>query len=104
MLVTTAADNISFFYGDDSYEICEAIFSLKIGSGRPDSVENEQVYFIMLPKGRAYSRSFVRPSDCPSICPSHFCQEHISKSIKGNLMKLDTLIEGHEWNCRMQEP
>ena len=49
----------------------------------------------MLPEGRAYCRRFVRPS--------HFCQEHISKSIEGNLMKLDTLVEGHEGNCRMQE-
>ena len=45
---------------------------------------------------RAYSCRFVHPS-------SHFCLEHISKSIEGNLMKLDTLIEGHEGNCRMQE-
>ena len=39
-----------------------------------------------------------------AICPSHFCLEHISKSIEGNLMKFDTLIVGHEENCRMQEP
>ena len=39
-----------------------------------------------------------------SIHPSHFCLEHISKSIEGNLMKLDTVIEGYEGNCRMQEP
>ena len=51
--------------------------------------------FVMLPKGRAYSRCFV----CRSIRP-----EHISKSIEGNLMKLDTLIDGHEGNCIMQEP
>ena len=38
------------------------------------------------------------------VQPSLFCPEHISKSIEGNLMKLDTLIEGHEWNCRMQKP
>ena len=38
-----------------------------------------------------------------SVHPSHCCPEHISKSIEGNLMKLDTLIEGHEGNCRMQE-
>ena len=44
--------------------------------------------------------SYVRQS----ICPSHFYPEHISKSIEVNLMKLDTLIEGHEGNCRMQEP
>ena len=49
---------------------------------------------------RAYSCRFVHPSDCPS----HFCLEHISKSIEGNLMKLETMIEGHEWNYRMQEP
>ena len=53
----------------------------------------------MLPEGKAYSCSFVRPS----VRPSHFCPEHISKSIEANLMKLDTLIEGHEGNCRMQE-
>ena len=49
-----------------------------------------------LPDGSAYSRRFVRPSQ--------FCPEHISKSIEGNVMKLDTLTEGHEENCRMQEP
>ena len=38
-----------------------------------------------------------------SVSPSHFCPEHNSKSIEANLMKLDTLIEGHEGNCRMQE-
>ena len=62
---------------------------------------------VMLPEDRAYSRRFVRPTVCPSvrpsIRPSHFCPEHISKSIDGNLMKLDTLIEGYEENCRMQE-
>ena len=35
--------------------------------------------------------------------PSHFCPESISKSTEVKLMKLDTLIEGHEGNCRMQE-
>ena len=54
----------------------------------------------MLAEGRAYSRRFVRPS----VRPSHFCPQHISKSIDGNLMKLDTLIEGFEGNCRMQKP
>ena len=44
----------------------------------------------MLPEGRAYSHRFVRPS--------HFCPEHISKSIEGNLVKPDALIEGHEEN------
>ena len=58
----------------------------------------------MLPEERVYSRRFVRPSDRASVRPSHFCPEHISKSIEGNLMKLETLIEGHEGNCRMQEP
>ena len=43
-------------------------------------------------------------SICLSVYPSHFCQLHISKSIKGNLMKLDTLIEGYKENCKMQEP
>ena len=46
----------------------------------------------------------VCPSIHPSVRPSHFCSEHISKSIKDNLMKLDTLIEGHEENSTMQEP
>ena len=44
----------------------------------------------MLPRGRAYSRHFVRPT----IRPPHFCPEHISKGIEGNIMKLDTRIEG----------
>ena len=60
---------------------------------------NDSLFF-MLPEGRAYSRRFVYPSDHR---PSNFCPDHISKSIEGNLMKLDTLIEGHEGNCRMQE-
>ena len=38
-----------------------------------------------------YSRRFVHLS---VLHPSHFCPQHISKSIEGN-MKLDTLIEGH---------
>ena len=42
-------------------------------------------------------------SNCLSVRPSHCCLEHISKSIEGDLMKLDTLIEGHEENCTMQE-
>ena len=50
----------------------------------------------MLPKMTAYSRRFVRPS--------HFCLEHISKSIEDNLMKPNTLIEDHKENCPMQEP
>ena len=54
----------------------------------------------MLPEGRAYSRLVVRPS----VRLSHVCPEHISKSTVGNLMKLDTLKEGNEGNCRMQEP
>ena len=43
--------------------------------------------------------------DALSVGPSlsHLCPEHISKSIEVKLMKLDTLIEGHEENCRMQE-
>ena len=60
---------------------------------------SEKQNFPMLPEWRAYSRHFARPS----VHPSHFCPEHISKSIEGNLMKLDTLIEGHEENCRMQK-
>ena len=51
----------------------------------------------MLPKGRAYSHGFVRRFVC------HFCLEHISKSIEGNSMKLDTVIEGYEENCIIQE-
>ena len=58
----------------------------------------------MLLEGSAYSRHFICPSDHPSIRPSHFCLEHISKGIDNNLMKLDTLLEGHAGNCRMQEP
>ena len=53
----------------------------------------------MLPEGRAYSHHFV----WLLVHPSHFCPEHISKSIEGNLMKLDTLIEEEEGNGRMQE-
>ena len=45
----------------------------------------------MLPEGRAYIRRFVHPS--------HFCPEHIPKSIESNLMKLDTLIKDHEGNA-----
>ena len=45
-------------------------------------------------------RRFVRPSDRSS----YFYPEHISKSIEGNLIKLDTLIEGYKGNRRMQEP
>ena len=56
----------------------------------------------MLSEARAYSRRFVRPYDRPYVCPSHFCPDHISKSIESNLMKLDTLIEGREWDFRMQ--
>ena len=58
----------------------------------------------MLPKRRAYSRRFVRQSDCPSAHPSHFCLEDISKSIEDNLTKLYTVKEGYEGNYRMQEP
>ena len=54
----------------------------------------------MLPEGRAYSCRFVRPT----VRPSHFWSEHISKSIEDNLMKLSTLIEGHEENFTIQEP
>ena len=31
-----------------------------------------------------------------TVRPSYFRPEHISKSIEGNLMKLDTLLVGHE--------
>ena len=44
------------------------------------------ILIFMLPEGRAYSRRFGRPT----VRPSHFCPEYISKSIEGNLMKLDT--------------
>ena len=66
----------------------------------------------MLPKGRDIVAAF---SVHLTVRPSHFCLEHISKSIEDGLMKLDTLIEDrlmkldkliedHEGNCRMQEP
>ena len=61
-------------------------------------------FVIMLPEGRAYSRRFVRLYVRPSVRLTHFCLEPIPESIEGNLMKLDTLIEGHEENCIMQEP
>ena len=59
----------------------------------------ENIIF-MLAEGRAYSRCFVHLPDRLS----HVCLEQISKSIEGNLMKLDTLIDIHEGNCRLQEP
>ena len=91
------------------------------------------LFLFMLPEGRAYSPCFVHPTvglsvhrnryilvclkildtsmyfnEIYSSVPlfvrlSLFCPEHISKSIEGNFMKLVTLIEGHEKNCRMQE-
>ena len=57
----------------------------------------------MLPKGRAYSRRFVRPSDRTSGRHT-FCPEHISKSIEGNLTKLNALIESRKGNGRAQNP
>ena len=39
-----------------------------------------------------------------SVRPSHFCPEHISKSIESDLMKLYILIDGYNENCRIQEP
>ena len=54
--------------------------------------------FFMLSEGRGYSCRFVQPS------VRHTCPKHISKSIEGNLMKLDTLIEGYKDNSTMQEP
>ena len=73
--------------------------------------------FLCSPKGEHIVAALsLRPSVCPSVRPSihpsihpsgrpsNFCPEHISKSIEGNLMKLDTLIEGREENCTMQEP
>ena len=70
------------------------------------------LHLSVLTEGRAYSPRFVRlsvhpsihPSIYPSIHSSHFFPENISKSIEGNLMKLDTVIEAHEEDCRMQEP
>ena len=47
----------------------------------------------------SWFKSYLRPF----VCLSHFCLEHMSKSIEDNLMKIDTLIEGHEGICRMQE-
>ena len=46
---------------------------------------------IFMPPDRwAHSRCFVlRLTDRPSVHPPHFFPEHISKSIEGNLMKLD---------------
>ena len=44
------------------------------------------------------------PSVRLSDRPSHFCPDHISKSIEGYLMKLDSLIEIHEAYCRIQKP
>ena len=57
--------------------------------------------FLCFPKGEHIATAL---SVRPTVRPSHFCPELISKSFKGNLMKLDTLIEGHKANCRMQEP
>ena len=52
---------------------------------------------------RACVRASVRPSVRASV--RHTFVRSISlKRIEGNLMKLDTLIEGHEENCRMQDP
>ena len=59
------------------------------------------IAFLCSPKGE---HKFAALSIRLSIRLLHFCLEHISKSIEGNLMKLDTPIEGHEGNCRMQEP
>ena len=54
--------------------------------------------FLCYPKGE---RIVAALSIRLTVRPSHFCPEHISKSIEGNLMKLDTLIEGHEGNRRI---
>ena len=43
----------------------------------------------------------VRPSVRLSV---NLCTEHISKSIEGNSMRRNTLIESHEEDCTMQEP
>ena len=56
-----------------------------------------RVIFLCSPKGEHIVAAL-------SVRPSHFCPEHVSESIEGNLMKPDTLIEGREGNCRMQEP
>ena len=58
-------------------------------------LENTKLGFLV-----SWFKSYVRLS--VRVLP--FCPEHISKSIKGNLMKLDTLIECHKGNRRMQEP
>ena len=59
--------------------------------------------FFMLPEAFFMLSPFFQSSVSPSVSPSHFCPEHISKSIEDNLMKLDTLIKGYEGNCKMQE-
>ena len=86
------------------HEISKPVFWGKIRK----NITKCHILIFMLPDGRAYSRRFVRPSHSPSVHlsvrPLHFCPEHISNSVQGNLMKLDTLVEGHEGNCRMQEP
>ena len=73
-------------------------------TGHDHHTEPDESKNFMQPEGRAHSCLFVRLSICLSVHPSHFCPEHISKSIEGNSMKLDTPKEGHEENCRMQEP
>ena len=54
--------------------------------------------------------NFYAPRRLLPLCPSvhrpsvTLLSGEISKNIEGNLMKFDTLIEGHKKNCRMQEP
>ena len=63
------------------------------------------VEFLCSPKGEHIVAALsIHLTICLSFRPSHFCPENISKSIEDNLMKLDTLIEGHKGNFKMQEP
>ena len=70
-------------------------------------VNNVSIWYhemiFMLPEWRAYSRRSDRPTVRLSVCPPvHYtCPEHISKSIKVDLMKLNTLIDGREKKSRM---
>ena len=55
---------------------------------------------LLFPKGEQIVAAL---SVRPSVCPSHFYLEHISKRFEGNFMRLDTLIEDQEEKCTMQE-
>ena len=53
-------------------------------------LENTKLIFLV-----SWMKSYVRPS--------HFCTEHISKYIEDNSIKLNTLIESHKENCKVEE-